>query len=195
VCRWAGYSRPNGTRGPAVGRPETNGVPGTASAQPLLARAWAATARIASATTSGRLRGDVMARAVDDDMASLRGCRGEPGLQARPVRPEPAGQGEAAGNAQDDDGHVGKAPFGGAQLPQGRVGRGDVTVQLIGVDGAHDPPAPLEGQRQSAFHLLVARVHQDQARDQVRPAEGQQLGQDAAPSCARPARTVLPPAR
>ena len=67
----------------------------------------------------GPVLGDVMAGAVDDDMASLRGCRGERCLQARPVRAEPAG--EATGSAQDDDGYVGKGCCGGAQLPQGVV--------------------------------------------------------------------------
>jgi hypothetical protein len=102
----------------------------------------------------GPVPGDVVAGAVDDDMASVRGGRGERCLQARPVRAEPAGQREAAGSAQHDDGHVGKGPCGGAQLPQGRIGCGDVTVQLIGVDGAHDPPPLLQGQGQPAFHLL-----------------------------------------
>src|SRR6266566_9610701 len=62
----------------------------------------------------GPVPGDLMAGAVDDDMASLRGRRGEPSLQARPARAEPAG--EAAGSAQDDDGHAGKGPCGGAHL-------------------------------------------------------------------------------
>jgi hypothetical protein len=44
---------------------------------------------------------NVMAGAVDDDMASPRGCGGEPFLQAGPVRAEPAT--ESAGSAQDDD--------------------------------------------------------------------------------------------
>jgi len=60
-----------------------------------------------------------VAGAIDDDVASARGCRGERCLQARPVRAEPAG--EAAGRAQDDDGHIGKRPSGGAQfLPPAR---------------------------------------------------------------------------
>ena len=62
---------------------------------------------------------------------------------------------------------------GGAHLPQGRKGHGGIIVQLIGADVAHDPPPPPEGQGQQALHLLVPRIHQGQARNQVRPAEGQ----------------------
>ena len=49
-------------------------------------------------------------------------------------------------------------------------------------DRPRDPPPPLEGQGQEALHLLVPRVHHDQARSQVRPAEGPQLDQDPAPA-------------
>ena len=56
-------------------------------------------------------------------------------------------------------GTSGKGLCGGAQLPQGRGGHGGVIVQLIGEDGAHDPPPPLEGQGQEALQLLVARIH------------------------------------
>jgi SAM-dependent methyltransferase len=138
----------------------------------------------------GPVTGDVMARAVDDDVTSLRRGRGQPRLQGRPVRAEPAR--EAAGGAQDDDGHIGKRRRGGAQLPQGRHGRGDVIAQLVGESGPPGPQAQLEWHGQSALHLLVPRVHQDQARAQVRPAEGQQLDQDPAPAVpgqhARPGR-------
>ena len=123
-----------------------------------------------------------MAGADHDDMASLRGRRGELCLQARPARAETAG--EAARSAQDNDGHVRKGPCGGAHLPHGRKRHGGVIVQLIGVDGEHDPPPPLEWQGQETLHLLVPGIHQDQARNQVRLAEGQQLDQDAAQAVA-----------
>ncbi len=127
----------------------------------------------------GPVHGDLMAGPVDDDMASLR-AGAESSACRRPVRAEPTG--EAAGSAQDDDGHIGKGPCGGAQLRQGRSGHGGVIVELVVEDGPHDPPPPLEGKGQAVLHLLVPRIHQDQAGGQVRPAEGRHLDQDAAPA-------------
>jgi hypothetical protein len=104
------------------------------------------------------------------------------------------GEGEGVGSAQHDDRHIGKGRRGGAHLPHRRHRHGSVFAQLVGEDAVHGPPPPAKGQRQRAFHPLVPRVHQNQARRQLRPAEGQQLDQNAAPAVSgQYARSCLKP--